>query len=99
MLDPGQRPSDTEPEQRQFEVVDVRLTPGVMEGGGDGWLAYGTLVNVQLARATNGQSRLRGTYVGCSAAIDQQYERHRRSHAIGQAQPWRSDQEITTSAR
>ena len=26
-----------------FEVVDVRLTVGVMDGGGDGWLAYGTL--------------------------------------------------------
>ena len=27
----------------QFEVVDVRLTVGVMDGGGNGWLAYGTL--------------------------------------------------------
>jgi hypothetical protein len=96
---PGQRPSDTEPEQRQFEVVDVRLTPGVMEGGGDGWLAYATLVNVQLARATNGQSRLRGTYVGDSSAIDQQYERHRRSHTIGQAQPWRSVSRWNTADR
>jgi hypothetical protein len=26
-----------------FEVVDVRLTVGVMDGGGSGWLAYGTL--------------------------------------------------------
>jgi hypothetical protein len=26
-----------------FEVVDVRLTAGVMNGGGSGWLAYGTL--------------------------------------------------------
>jgi hypothetical protein len=27
----------------QFEVVDVRLTVAVMDGGGNGWLAYGTL--------------------------------------------------------
>jgi hypothetical protein len=27
----------------QFEVVDVRLTVVVMDGGGNGWLAYGTL--------------------------------------------------------
>lgn len=26
-----------------FEVVDVRLTVGVLDGGGSGWLAYGTL--------------------------------------------------------
>ena len=26
-----------------FEVVDVRLTADVMDGGGSGWLAYGTL--------------------------------------------------------
>ena len=26
-----------------FEVVDVHLTVGVMDGGGNGWLAYGTL--------------------------------------------------------
>jgi hypothetical protein len=26
-----------------FEVVDVRLTAGVMDGRGNGWLAYGTL--------------------------------------------------------
>ena len=33
-----------EPEERTFEIVDVRLVPGVMENGGSGWLAYGTLV-------------------------------------------------------
>jgi hypothetical protein len=35
-----------EPEERRFEIVDVRLVHGVMEGGGSGsgWLAYGTLV-------------------------------------------------------
>jgi hypothetical protein len=27
----------------RFEVVDVRLTPAVMEDGDSGWLAYGTL--------------------------------------------------------
>jgi hypothetical protein len=26
-----------------FEVVDVHMTVGVMDGGGNGWLAYGTL--------------------------------------------------------
>jgi hypothetical protein len=26
-----------------FEAVDVRLTVGVLDGGGSGWLAYGTL--------------------------------------------------------
>ena len=25
-------------------MVDVRLVPALMEGGGSGWLAYGTLV-------------------------------------------------------
>jgi hypothetical protein len=33
-----------EPEERTFEIVDVRLVPGVIENGGSGWLAYGTLV-------------------------------------------------------
>jgi hypothetical protein len=33
-----------EPEERRFEVVDVRLMPAQLEGGGSGWLAYGTLV-------------------------------------------------------
>jgi len=28
---------------KPFEVVDVHFTAGVMEGGGSGWLAYGTL--------------------------------------------------------
>lgn len=32
-----------------FEVVDVRLTAGVMDGGGDGWLAYGTLAKNERA--------------------------------------------------
>ena len=27
----------------QFEVVDVRFTPGPIESGDSGWLAYGTL--------------------------------------------------------
>ena len=40
----GRPPASSEPEVLRFEVVDVRLTPGVMEGGGSGWLAYGTLV-------------------------------------------------------
>jgi hypothetical protein len=26
-----------------FEVVDVRVVPARLEGGGPGWLAYGTL--------------------------------------------------------
>ena len=30
----------------QFEVVDVRLTVAVMDGGGNGWLAYGTLARL-----------------------------------------------------
>ena len=29
----------------RFEVVDVRLMPGVIEGEQSGWLAYGTLVS------------------------------------------------------
>jgi hypothetical protein len=42
----GQRsaiPVDSGPPEWRFEVVDVRLTPALMEGGGSGWLAYGTL--------------------------------------------------------
>lgn len=36
-------PSDVGPREYRFEVVDVRLTPASEEGGGSGWLAYGTL--------------------------------------------------------
>lgn len=32
-----------------FEVVDVHLTAGVMESGGSGWLAYGTLAKKERA--------------------------------------------------
>jgi hypothetical protein len=31
--------------ERRFEVVGVRLTAGVLEGGESGWLAYGTLTD------------------------------------------------------
>ncbi len=41
---------ETQPPERrapgrawQFEVVDVRFTPGPIESGDSGWLAYGTL--------------------------------------------------------
>jgi hypothetical protein len=37
-------PASSGPQVLRFEVVDVRMTPGVMEGGVSGWLAYGTLV-------------------------------------------------------
>jgi hypothetical protein len=37
-------PASSGPQVLRFEVVDVRLTPGVMESGGSGWLASGTLV-------------------------------------------------------
>jgi hypothetical protein len=40
----GLEPASSEPQVLRFEVVDVRLTPGAMEGGGNGWLAYGTLL-------------------------------------------------------
>ena len=42
---PAARPESIGP----FEVVDVRLTAGVMDGGGDGWLAYGTLAKNERA--------------------------------------------------
>ena len=42
---PAAQPESTGP----FEVVDVRLTAGVMDGGGDGWLAYGTLAKNERA--------------------------------------------------
>jgi hypothetical protein len=42
---PAAQPEPTGP----FEVVDVRLTAGVMDGGGDGWLAYGTLAKNERA--------------------------------------------------
>jgi hypothetical protein len=32
-----------------FEVVDVHLTPGVMDGGGNDWLAYGALTTKERA--------------------------------------------------
>jgi hypothetical protein len=32
--------------QDLFEVVDVRITAGAMEGEGSGWLAYGTLARI-----------------------------------------------------
>jgi len=31
------------PEERRFEVVDLRLVPARLEGEASGWLAYGTL--------------------------------------------------------
>jgi len=34
---------ESAPAAGSFEVVDVRLTAGVMDGSGNGWLAYGTL--------------------------------------------------------
>jgi hypothetical protein len=37
-----------------------------------------------------GQSWPRGTYVGCSAAVDQGHKRHRRSQTRDQLEPWRS---------
>lgn len=37
-------PSKSERWFGQFEVVDVRLTPGPIQHGASGWLAYGTLV-------------------------------------------------------
>ena len=40
---PGVVPSWSRPREWRFEVVDVRLTPALMEGEGSGWLAYGTL--------------------------------------------------------
>ena len=42
---PAAQPESTGP----FEVVDVRLTAGGMDGGGDGWLAYGTLATNERA--------------------------------------------------
>ena len=38
-------PPDSQAHSRswQFEVVDVRFTPGPIENGNSGWLAYGTL--------------------------------------------------------
>jgi hypothetical protein len=36
--------SRLEDQEWRFEVVDVRLTPGPIEGADSGWLAYGTLV-------------------------------------------------------
>lgn len=40
---PEDVPRDVGPREYWFEVVDVRLTPAPGEGGGSGWLAYGTL--------------------------------------------------------
>lgn len=36
-------PSKSKHMSWQFEVVDVRLTPGPVDDKGSGWLAYGTL--------------------------------------------------------
>ena len=44
MKPPDDAPRDGGPREYWFEVVDVRLTPVPREGGGSGWLAYGTLV-------------------------------------------------------
>lgn len=37
------KPQDDRPWHHVFEVVDVHLTPAVLENGRSGWLAYGTL--------------------------------------------------------
>ena len=46
---PGSAPAAQSESIGPFEVVDVRLTVGVMDGGGDGWLAYGTLAKKERA--------------------------------------------------
>ena len=44
---PGQERPKYQQELRRFEVVDVRLVPARLESGGNGWLAYGTLVHLR----------------------------------------------------
>jgi hypothetical protein len=39
------RPVPDEPQEWRWEVVDVRLVPGAVDGGAPGWVAYGTLVS------------------------------------------------------
>jgi|KBSMisStaDraftv2_1062788.scaffolds.fasta_scaffold153129_3 hypothetical protein len=46
---PGSSPAAQLEPTGPFEVVDVRLTAGIMDGGGDGWLAYGTLAKNERA--------------------------------------------------
>jgi hypothetical protein len=59
----------------RFEVVDVRLTPTLMEDGGSGWLAYGTLVHEAKLQADEARherasttSRPAGGYGGAPGA-------------------------------
>jgi hypothetical protein len=47
----GLEPRDDRPRLCRFEVVDVRLTPALEEGGPGGWLAYGTLAWVGESRS------------------------------------------------
>jgi hypothetical protein len=39
------RPLPEDPLEWRFEVIDVRLVPGVLVGGTAGWVAYGTLIS------------------------------------------------------
>ena len=48
------------PEERRFEVVDLRLVPARLEGEASGWLAYGT-------SAQEGESIASTTIMGAAA--------------------------------
>jgi hypothetical protein len=61
---PGVVPSWSRPREWRFEVVDVRLTPGLMEGGGSGWLAYGTLAWERGPRQASTTDAGSGSYGG-----------------------------------
>jgi CO/xanthine dehydrogenase Mo-binding subunit len=58
------KPRDKGPWYWRFEVVDVRLTPGLMEGGGSGWLAYGTLALEDEPQQANTSGRAPGPVDG-----------------------------------
>jgi hypothetical protein len=45
-----------------FEVTDVRLTPALMEGGGSGWQAYGTLAQVDQPEQAHASGPAPGPY-------------------------------------
>lgn len=76
---PDDVPRDVGPRKYWFEVVDVRLTPAHEEGGGSGWLAYGTLAWEGSPRQVTTTGSGISSHAGDPADIEHRADRGNRS--------------------
>jgi hypothetical protein len=76
---PDDVPRDVGPREYWFEVVDVRLTPAPGEGGGGGWLAYGTLAREGPPRQVTTTGSGSGSNAGDPADIGHRDDRDDKS--------------------